>query len=157
VAVGIAEGALGELVGLANTGRQQTRAAVPMRDSEIFQYELGRAAAEFKAARAFHYVHVASHWRSVLDGTMRDEESLVEATQSAIWIANACIRVTNTCFVLGGGSSVYNHFPLQRRLRDLHVAGQHQAVHQRHYAEAGRALLNHGWFGMDGSTFSGDK
>ena len=41
-AVGIAEGALDALVELANTGRQQQRAAVPMRASEIFQYELGR-------------------------------------------------------------------------------------------------------------------
>jgi alkylation response protein AidB-like acyl-CoA dehydrogenase len=35
--VGMAEGALDELVALANTGRQQLGAPVPMRDSEIFQ------------------------------------------------------------------------------------------------------------------------
>jgi alkylation response protein AidB-like acyl-CoA dehydrogenase len=53
VSVGIAEGALDELVELANTGRQQLHAAVPMRDSETFQSELGRVAAELRAARAF--------------------------------------------------------------------------------------------------------
>jgi alkylation response protein AidB-like acyl-CoA dehydrogenase len=51
--VGMAEGALDELVELANTGRQQLQAAVPMRESETFQGELGRVAAELRAARAF--------------------------------------------------------------------------------------------------------
>jgi alkylation response protein AidB-like acyl-CoA dehydrogenase len=37
ISVGIAEGALEDLVELANTGRQQLRAAVPMRDSETFK------------------------------------------------------------------------------------------------------------------------
>jgi alkylation response protein AidB-like acyl-CoA dehydrogenase len=56
--VGIAEGAVDDLLELANTGRQQFRAAVPMRKSEIFQFELGRVAAELRAARAFHQVQV---------------------------------------------------------------------------------------------------
>jgi indole-3-acetate monooxygenase len=50
-AVAMAEGALDELVGLANTGRQQLRAAVPMRESETFQGELGRVTADLRAAR----------------------------------------------------------------------------------------------------------
>jgi alkylation response protein AidB-like acyl-CoA dehydrogenase len=61
--VGIAEGALDELVEPANTGQHQLQAAVPMRDSETFQGELGRVAAELKAARAFLQVQAASHWR----------------------------------------------------------------------------------------------
>ena len=32
--------------------------------------------------------------------------------------------------------------PLQRRLRDLHAAAQHAAVHQRHYVGAGKLLLD---------------
>ena len=67
-AVGIAEGALDELVGLANTGRQQQRAAVPMRASEIFQYELGRIEAELRAARSFCRVQAGSHWHHALAG-----------------------------------------------------------------------------------------
>jgi alkylation response protein AidB-like acyl-CoA dehydrogenase len=55
-AVGIAEGALDELVEFANTGRQQQRAAVPMRDSEIFKYVLGSIEAELRATRAFSQV-----------------------------------------------------------------------------------------------------
>ena len=42
VSAGMAEGAVDELVELANTGRHQLRAPAPMRDSEVFQHELGR-------------------------------------------------------------------------------------------------------------------
>ena len=44
-AVGVAEGALDDLLAVANSGRQQLRAAAPTQESEIFQYELGRSVA----------------------------------------------------------------------------------------------------------------
>jgi alkylation response protein AidB-like acyl-CoA dehydrogenase len=106
--VGVADGALDELVAHARTGRQQFRAAAPMRDTEGFQYELGRTESELRA----------------------------------IWLAKACIRVVDACFALGGGSALYETSPLQRRLRDIHVAGQHASVQQRHYVSAGKLLLD---------------
>jgi alkylation response protein AidB-like acyl-CoA dehydrogenase len=78
-AVGMAEGALDDLIALANTGRQQLRAAVSMRESEIFQGELGRVAAEVRAARAYLQVQAASHWRRALAGTLKDDALLAQA------------------------------------------------------------------------------
>jgi alkylation response protein AidB-like acyl-CoA dehydrogenase len=46
------------------------------------------------------------------------------------------------CFELGGGAAVYENSPLQRRLRDVQVATQHAAVHQRHYAASGAQMLS---------------
>ena len=140
--VGMAEGALDELVALANTGRQQQQAAVPMRDSETFQGELGRIAAELRAARAFLQVQAASHWRHALAGTLKDEALHTQGTQSAIWLATTCVRAVDACFALAGGGAIYETSPLQRRLRDLHTAAQHFAAHQRHYVSAGKLLLS---------------
>jgi len=39
------------------------------------------------------------------------------------------------------GSAVYESSPLQRRLRDLHIAAPHATVQQRHYEAAGKAAL----------------
>ncbi len=139
--VGVAEGAVDELTMLAKSGRQQLRATVPLRESEIFQYELGRAAADVRAARAAFEVQVASHWRHALAYTLKDEALLIEGTQTAVWVASTCDRAAHACFALAGGSAVYESSPLQRRLRDLYVASQHAAVQQRHYADAGRLLL----------------
>jgi alkylation response protein AidB-like acyl-CoA dehydrogenase len=141
-AVGIAEGALDALVELANTGRQQQRAAVPMRASEIFQYELGRIEAELRAAWAFCQVQAGSHWYHALAGTLNNEALLAQGTQIAIWITATCVRVVDACFATGGGSALYESSPLQRRMRDLHVAAQHVGVKQRHYASSGKLLLD---------------
>jgi alkylation response protein AidB-like acyl-CoA dehydrogenase len=141
-AVGIAEGALDELVELANTGRQQQRAAVPMRNSEMFQYELGRIEAELQAARAFCQVQAGSHWHHALAGTLNNEALLAQGTQTAIWITATCVRAVDACFATGGGSALYESSPLQQRMRDLHVAAQHVGVQQRHYVNSGKLLLD---------------
>jgi alkylation response protein AidB-like acyl-CoA dehydrogenase len=141
VSVGMAEGAVDELVGLANTGRQQLRAAVPMRESETFQGELGRVGADLRAARAFLQAQAASHWRHALAGTLRDEALLTQGTQTATWLATTCVRVADACFALGGSSALYETSPLQRRLRDLHAAAQHAFAQQRNNASAGKLLL----------------
>jgi hypothetical protein len=139
--VGMADGAMDDLLVLADTGRQQFRAAVPMRESEIFQFELGRIAADLKAARASLEVQAASHWRHALAGTLKDEAHFIQGTQTGIWVATTCVRVADACFTLAGGSAVYESSPLQRCLRDLHAAGQHAAIHQRHYVAAGKSAL----------------
>jgi alkylation response protein AidB-like acyl-CoA dehydrogenase len=140
--VGMAEGALDELIELANTGRKQLQAALPMRDSELFQAELGRIAAELRAARAFLELQAASHWRNALAGTLKDEGLLTQGTQTAIWLSTTCVRAADACFALAGSSALYESSPLQRRLRDLHVAAQHGAAQQRHYVKAGKLLLD---------------
>jgi hypothetical protein len=42
----------------------------------------------------------------------------------------------------GSGREPLESSPLQRRLRDLHAAAQHAIVQQRHYAGAGKLLLD---------------
>jgi indole-3-acetate monooxygenase len=140
-AVGVAEGALSELVALARTGRQQQRAPVPMRDSEIFQDQLGRVEADIRAARALLEAQAASHWRHAEAGSLNTEALFTQGTQAAIWLATTCVRVVDACFTQGGGGAVYEASPLQRRLRDLHTAAQHAVVQQRHYAAAGKLRL----------------
>jgi indole-3-acetate monooxygenase len=142
VSVGIAEGAVDELVELANTGHHQLRAPKAMRDSEVFQHELGRIVGDLRAAQALLQVQAASHWRHALAGTLRDEALVTQGTQTATWIATSCVRVADACFALGGGSALYDTSPLQRRLRDLHAAAQHAIAQQRNYATAGRLILS---------------
>jgi indole-3-acetate monooxygenase len=142
VAVGIAEAALNDIVEMAKNGRTQVRAAQPLRDTEVFQSELGRAQADLQAAKAYLEKQTASHWDHACAGTLSGERLMIEGTQAAIWVTRACLRVAERCFALGGGSAVYDSSPLQRRLRDLQTAAQHAAVQQRHYVDAGRLLVS---------------
>jgi indole-3-acetate monooxygenase len=141
-AVGLAQGALDDVVGIAQSGKTQQRAATPMRDSEIFQYELGRAQAEYRAAEAMLEAQTVSHWRHALAGELADDALFTQATQSMIWITEACQRVTETCFSLAGAAALSTSSPLQRRLRDIQTAALHVGIQPRHYAMAGRHLLS---------------
>jgi alkylation response protein AidB-like acyl-CoA dehydrogenase len=140
-AVGMAEAAVNDLINLASTGRRQVQAPAPMHDSEAFQFELGRVVADLRAARALFKAQGASHWRHAIEGALKGETLLVEGSQAAVWTTTTCVRVVNACFALAGGSAVYENSPLQRRLRDVHVAGQHARLQQRHYVSAGQQLL----------------
>jgi indole-3-acetate monooxygenase len=142
VAVGMAEGAVDDLVALANTGRQQQQAPAPMRESETFQGELGRIAADVRAARAALQVQAASHWRHALAGTLKDDALQTQGKQTAVWIATTCARAVAAGFALGGGSVLYETSPLQRRLRDIQAAAQHATMQQRNYVDAGKLLLS---------------
>ena len=140
-ALGMAAAVVGNLVDLASTGRRQVQSPVPMRDSEIFKFELGRLVADLRAARALLQAQVASHWHHAVAGARFGEAQLAESGQAAAWATATCVRVADVCFALAGGSAVYESSPLQRRLRDLHVAGQHARLQQRHYVSAGQQLL----------------
>jgi alkylation response protein AidB-like acyl-CoA dehydrogenase len=141
-AVGLARGALDEVIEFAGSGYQQQRTTAPMRASEIFQAELGRIAADLRAAEAFQQAAAAGHWRCAQAGTAKGVAMLAEAGQAAAWINSTSVRIVDACFALAGGSAVYETSPLQRRLRDAHAAAQHAAVHPRHYIGAGRLLLD---------------
>jgi alkylation response protein AidB-like acyl-CoA dehydrogenase len=142
VSVGMAEGAVDELVALANTGRKQFRAPHPMRESEWFQSELGRVAAELRAARAFLQIQAENYWWHALTGTLGDEALVTQATQTSTWLACTCTGIADVCFALGGSSALYESSPLQRRLRDLRTAAQHANAQQRNYMSAGKLLLD---------------
>ncbi len=144
VAVGIAEGALNELVAQANTGWQQQRAAAPARESELFQFEIGRTEADIRAARALLQYQAASHLHHALGGTLKNDVLSLQAAQvlqAAAWVNATCVRAVDACFALGGSTAIYASSPLQRRMRDLHVAAQHATVQQRNFATAGKQLL----------------
>ena len=140
-ALGMAEAVVSDLVDLAATGWRQVQSSMPMRDSEIFQFELGRVVADLRAARALFEAQSASHWRHAVAGTLKGEELQAQSSQAAAWTTTTCVRVADASFALAGGSAVYENSPLQRRLRDLHVAGQHARLQQRHYVSAGQQLL----------------
>src|SRR3979411_2929070 len=77
----------------------------------------------------------ANLWKNFTNRLLADIRGL------APYISATCVRVGDACFTLAGGSAVYESSPLQRRLRDLHAAAQHAAIHQRHYGAAGKSAL----------------
>ena len=141
VAVGIAEGAVADLVAVAGTGVKQLFMTTPLVETERFKEGLARLDADLMAARALLEAQIIRVWQNPERSTVKDMARVLEQRQAAIWVAAAGVRVAEGCFELAGSRAVYESSPLQRRVRDLRVAAQHVAVHPRHYVTAGAAML----------------
>ncbi len=141
IAVGIATGAVADLVAMSGAGRRQLFAATDLRDSSVFQHEFGRLGAELRAARALLDVQAEQHWRRAAAGTLDGEADFAVGLQGSAWIHAACTAVVSGCYTLGGSNSIMNASPLQRRLRDIHAARQHFFAQERFYAAAGKHAL----------------
>jgi indole-3-acetate monooxygenase len=141
VAVGIAEGAIMDLIELAGAGVKQLFMTTPLVETERFKEGLARLDADLMAARALLDAQITSVWRDSDRAPAKELADLAEQLQAAIWVTAACVRVAEGCFELAGSRAVYESSSLQRRVRDLRVAAQHVAVHPRHYVMAGAAVL----------------
>jgi alkylation response protein AidB-like acyl-CoA dehydrogenase len=120
---------------MANTNRRQLFATADLRDSTIFQHEVGRVGAELRAAKALLDAHSAALRRGALDA----KADFTEALQAGAWIHTACANVVDRCYELAGSAVLTS--PLERRLRDIHATGQHVFAGERFYAKAGALHL----------------
>lgn len=144
-ALGIAEAAVLDIVALAQTGKRQLLAPEAMRDSAIFQMELGHLEADLMAGRAMLEKQSQVLWREAVAGNvvLSNAPLLASCFQTSTWITALCVRVVDECYRLGGGTALYESSPLQRRLRDIHAAMQHVAVQPASYQRCGAIRLGH--------------
>jgi alkylation response protein AidB-like acyl-CoA dehydrogenase len=141
VAVGIAEGAIMDLVELARAGVTQLFMTTPLVETERFKESLARLDADLMAARALLEAQIARVWQNPERAAGKDLTRVAEELQAVVWITSACVRVAEGCFELAGSRAVYESSSLQRRVRDLRVAAQHFAAQPRNYVTAGAAVL----------------
>src|SRR6516165_7638953 len=93
VAVGIAEGAMMDLVELARTGVNQLFMTTPLAETERFKEGLARLDAEFMAARALLEAQIARVWQNPEPSTAKGMTRVAEQLQAVVWITLACVRV----------------------------------------------------------------
>ncbi len=140
VALGIAEGALADLVALAETRKTRLYARAELADQPLFQYRLGHAEADARAARAFLTSCAETYWRQAQAGAL-DPALRTRVLQTVAWVVETAARVVDACYTAGGGSALYEKSPLQRRLRDIHTLTQHASVQENVFATAGAEKL----------------
>jgi alkylation response protein AidB-like acyl-CoA dehydrogenase len=136
VAVGIAAGALDELVTLA-AGKVSMFADATLATNPLFRNQLGRADAAVRAARAALRHDAAEAWAMALAGAEFDDAVRARLRSTMTWIAETAASVVDTLYRAGGGSALYSDSPLQRRLRDIHTLTQHFGLKLDTYTLAG--------------------
>jgi alkylation response protein AidB-like acyl-CoA dehydrogenase len=140
VSLGIARGALDELVELAQT-KVPTFSMVAMAEKPLAQVELARAETALAAARAFFYETVEELWRIACAG---GEPTLRQIALNRTAAANAtdtAAEVTRTANRLAGGSAIFTASSLQRHMRDAEAIAHHFTVAPYVWEDAGRVFM----------------
>jgi alkylation response protein AidB-like acyl-CoA dehydrogenase len=140
VAVGIAHGALADLVALAQTGKRRLYARQELADTPLFQHRLGHAEIEVAAAATLMRDLAQRLWQQTINRNI-DASFAARIPQASAWIVEVCARAVDACFRAAGASAVYESSPLQRRLRDIHTLTQHTLVQEAAFAMAGAKRL----------------
>ncbi len=140
VGLGIARGAVEELVDMA-AGKVPAMATKTLADQPDTQMRLARSEAALRAARAYMDSAIHQAWQQAADRHDVDLERRAGLRLAASHAMGTAARAVDEMYSLGGGSSVYQSSPLQRRHRDIHVATQHMLVNPSTWEFAGRVLL----------------
>jgi indole-3-acetate monooxygenase len=139
VAVGIAHGALGEVIDLA-TGKVPAFSDGTLASNPLFQNQLGEADARLRAARTLLYADAEEAWSTAVAGTPFTPDHRARIRATATWATWTAASVVDMAYTAGGGSSLYCSNPLQRRLRDIRALTQHFGVKLDTFTKAGAVL-----------------
>lgn len=146
LAIGIASVALGAARETINDFLQFANKKTPQGNNRTLsekastQKDIAKAEAALRSGRAFFYEAIDAAWNGALQGevTTQHRSDIRLATTNAVHAARTAVDLI---YELAGGTAVYRTSPLQRRFRDVHVAGQHMMVNQATYEIVGRLLL----------------
>jgi alkylation response protein AidB-like acyl-CoA dehydrogenase len=140
VALGIARAAVDELVRLA-AGKRPSGSGRLLAERAVVQAEVAEAEAVLSSARAFVFDAIADASATAAAEKALDLRRRARLRLAATHATRSAARVVDRMYEAGGGTAVYASSPLQRHLRDVHVATQHAMVAPPTLELAGRVLL----------------
>jgi alkylation response protein AidB-like acyl-CoA dehydrogenase len=146
VPLGIARAALDAIREISASKTPRIRSEL-LRDRSVVHAALGRAEAQLRAARAFLFEACDAAWYAVASGTPVSLDQRVAVRLALAQAGEVAKAVVQIAYDIGGGTSVYEHCPLQRCFRDVHTASQHAQVQSANFETVGRVLL-----GLDPGT-----
>jgi alkylation response protein AidB-like acyl-CoA dehydrogenase len=140
VAMGIARGAIGDLVELAASkkasGSKRTLAERPG-----IQKSVADAEALLRSARALVDEAVGAAWDAAESRGEIDLERKAVLRLAATQAARSSTQAVDLMYEAGGGTAIYTRSPLERRFRDIHTAKAHMMVSPASLELVGRVRL----------------
>jgi alkylation response protein AidB-like acyl-CoA dehydrogenase len=142
VVLGIARRALDEITELAKTKKRGYRGSEALiADRGSFQRFLGESDSRLRAAKALCVEVLEEAWALVTRDIMPPPELQVRMRSACTYATEEASDVVSQAFRFGGGSAMYTSHPLQKCLRDVHGAAQHNMVSDRAYENHGQFML----------------
>ena len=140
VGLGIARASIEELVAVAGA-RVPSGGKRSLAERPDAQARVARAQAALASARALVDRNVEAAWEAASEEGKVSVQMRAGLRLAATHAIEAARDVTDAMYELGGGSAIYDTNPLQRQMRDVHVATQHMLVAPSTWELAGRSLL----------------
>ena len=147
VATGIARGALDEFIALASE-RVPRGMRAPLRERHLAQDAIADAETRLRSTRAFVFEAVDEVWHEVLAERAPSAKQRALVQLACCQAVSACARAVEIVHAAAGTSVNFLSNPLERRMRDVHVVGQHIIVSPALIEPAARVLL-----GMESGSF----
>ena len=141
VMLGVTRGTLADLRTLAMT-KTQRGAATSMRDSPVFQSELARMEARWRAARALLHTTLNALWRDIVAGHPLSLEHQINLRLASTFAINEGVDIVAEAYRNAGSSAIFLKNPFEQRLRDAHSVSQQVQGRPTHFITVGRHLLD---------------
>jgi indole-3-acetate monooxygenase len=140
VALGVARAAVDEFTDLAQ-GKTPRFGSVRLRERPFAQRAVATAEVRLRAARALVMELVEEIWSVVLEGAEVAERQRALFQIASSDAAIACNDAVATVAQAAGTTANFLASPLERRVRDVRVVGQHVTVAPHLIEDGGRILL----------------
>jgi alkylation response protein AidB-like acyl-CoA dehydrogenase len=140
VALGIARAALDAFLELARDkiprGGKRT-----LRDNNVVQSEVARAAARLAAARAFLLGSLDEIWREAGQAGGLSLAHNTTIRLASTWAIHQAAAVVDAAYHAAGATAIFESNPFERRFRDVHAVIQQYQGRQAHFEAVGQVLL----------------
>ena len=138
VPLGIARGALDDALAIARGGREARRGQ--LHDDAVGMAELGVADTELRAFSALLDESLAEAAALVERGDPVDRRLQARILLAGMRACDVAVQATSVAHNLAGAAAVYDGSRLQRALRDVQTARQHQLFSHQHRAPLAAAV-----------------
>jgi alkylation response protein AidB-like acyl-CoA dehydrogenase len=143
VGLGIARSAIDSFVELAKA-KTPTLSQTGLASRPTVHAEVARAEALYQSARAYLHEVAREMTVAVSIGDRIPEDLEARRRLACVSTAEACEKVVDMMYRLGGSSSVYSGQRLERCLRDIHTVNQHLAVSPVWWEKTGQYYFGRG-------------
>tara|TARA_B100001179_G_scaffold148977_1_gene108195 strand:- start:127 stop:822 length:696 start_codon:yes stop_codon:yes gene_type:complete len=142
VALGVGRRAIDEVTELAQSKKRGYKGAeLLVADRGSFQRFLGESDLRLRAAKALCVETLEEAWELVCRGITPPPPLQVRLRASGTYATEEASDIVSQAFRFGGGSAMYSSHILQKCLRDIHGAAQHNMVSDRAYENHGQFML----------------
>ena len=141
VSIGVAAEAVDQAIQLCKT-KTAAYNAVPLREQQLIQYQLGKAKARVEASRDTTLRAASAAYGEVAQsGTGLSPDAKIRLQLAACFAAEACAEAVRLVNDSVGTAAIRLEKPFQRYFRDAHVLLQHSSKSAARYASAGRLMF----------------